>query len=88
MLGRPKRDISLIRQIKEWAHEALPISTEATVSVMELECREPGCPPLETVIVALDASSETRQWKIHKSMPEITRSDVIALASPKSSSIS
>ena len=44
MLSRPKRDAALIRQIKDWAYECLPISAEATVSVMELECHEPGCP--------------------------------------------
>ena len=41
MLNRPKRDPALIRKIKEWAYECFPISKEATVSVMELQCHEP-----------------------------------------------
>jgi len=76
MFGRPKRDIALIRKIKDWAYECLPISAEATVSVMELECREPGCPPLETVIAVMELGKETRQWKFHKSIPEVTREDL------------
>jgi len=76
MFGRPKRDIALIRKIKDWAYECLPISAEATVSVMELECREPGCPPLETVIAVMEQGKETRQWKFHKSIPEVTREDL------------
>ena len=80
MLGRPKRDAVLIRQIKKFAYECLPISAEATVSVMELECHEPGCPPLETVVAAMEQGKETRQWKLHKPMPEITRADVVDLA--------
>jgi hypothetical protein len=76
MLGRPKRDVSLIRQIKGWAYECLPISADATVSVMELECREPGCPPLETVVAVMDQGKQTLQWKFHKSIPEVTRADL------------
>lgn len=80
MLGRPKRDVALIRQIKNWASESLPISREATVSVMELECHEPGCPPLETVIAVLEPGHATRQWKLHKSIPEVTQVDLRQLA--------
>ena len=76
MLGRQKRDIALIRQVKEWAYDCLPIAADATVRVMELECREPSCPPLETVIAAMEEGKPTRQWKFHKPMPEVTQSDI------------
>jgi len=76
MLGRPKRDASLIRQIKDWAYDCLPISEQATISVMELECHEPECPPLETVVAAMEQGKETRQWKFHKPIPEVTREDL------------
>ena len=75
MLGRPKRDASLIRQIKGWAYKCLPISAESTVRVMELECHEPDCPPLETVVAAMEQGKETRQWKFHKPMPDVTLAD-------------
>jgi len=80
MLGRPKRDVSLIRLVKEWAYECLPLSSDTTLSVMELECHEPGCPPLETVIAALDPTHGARQWKLLKSIPELTRADLVELA--------
>ena len=80
MLSRPKRDAALIRQVKNWAYECLPISAEAAVSVMELECHEPGCPPLETVVAAMEQGKETLQWKFHKPMPDITRADMVDLA--------
>jgi len=79
MLGRPKRDVGLIRQVKAWAQELLSISDDATVSVMELECREPGCPPLETVIAVMEAGKQTLQWKLHKATPEISREDLMQL---------
>ena len=50
LFERPKRDVSLIRRIKNWAYELLPIAEDAVVSVMELECTEEGCPPIETII--------------------------------------
>ena len=43
MLDKPKRDPALIRKIKNWAYENLPITKEATVSVMELQCHEQDC---------------------------------------------
>ena len=84
MLGRPKRDIALIRQVKEWVYDSLPVSAEATVSIMELECHEAGCPPLETVIAVMEKGKETRQWKLHKPMPEITLADIVELATKSS----
>lgn len=80
MLGRPKRDVESIRRVKSWAIDCLPIAAGASVSVMELECHEPGCPPLETVIAAMEAGQRTRQWKLHKAIPDVTRDDLVALA--------
>ena len=57
MLGRCKRDATLILQIKNWACECLPIqprltcisiSFETDVHIMELECYEPGGTRLES----------------------------------------
>lgn len=81
MIGRPKRNAALIRQIKDWAYEYLPIAPDATVSVMELECHEPECPPLETVIAVMEQGEGTRQWKFHKPMPDITLADVAEISS-------
>ena len=79
MLGRPRRDASLIRQIKDWAYEYLDLPATVSVSVMELECHEPGCPPLETVIAAMEQGKKTRQWKLHKPVPDITVEDFVDL---------
>ena len=76
MLNRPKRDPALIRKIKEWAYECFPISKESTVSVMELQCHEPDCAPLETVIAVIEQKGKTRQWKFHKQIPDVTRKDL------------
>lgn len=67
-------------EIKAWVGEAFSLPEEATVMVTELQCREPGCPPLETVIAILDGSGPPRQHKLHKATAEVSREDVAALA--------
>lgn len=68
-----------IAEIKGWAAELLPVSSDVTWMVSELECREAGCPPVETVIAALAAGQAPRQWKLHKPIVDVTRDDVAAL---------
>ncbi|TKB95403.1 MAG: hypothetical protein E8D41_01245 [Nitrospira sp.] len=78
--GRRSIDPEQSDRIKSWARETWALSGEATVMVTELECREPGCPPIETVIALLEGPGKTRQYKIHKSAAEISRPDVEGLA--------
>lgn len=49
--------------------------TDVTVLVTELECAEPGCPPVETVI-ALRGVDGSIQYKIHKPVAEVSIDDV------------
>ncbi|MEM1332442.1 MAG: hypothetical protein AAGG08_03195 [Actinomycetota bacterium] len=48
-----------------------------TVLVTELECSEPGCPPIETVIALLSDSGNT-QYKVHKPVADVRIDDVRA----------
>ena len=77
--GRRSIDPEQSDRIKRWVREAWVLSSEATVMVTELECREPGCPPIETVLALLEGPGKTRQYKIHKSAAEISRADVEGL---------
>lgn len=56
------------RQIKEFVRQKLALSDDATVLVTELQCSEPGCPPLETVIAILGLHGQKLQRKIHEPM--------------------
>lgn len=78
----PKRVVQpdQVNRIKSWAREIWSLSDEATILVTELECREPGCPPIETVIAVLKGPGETKQYKIHKTTDEVARRDVELLA--------
>lgn len=67
-------------RIKAWTRAVFHLSDEATVMVTELECREPGCPPIETVIAVFKGPGRTRQYKIHRTADEIGLPDIEALA--------
>ncbi|MDZ4853523.1 MAG: hypothetical protein SGJ26_01445 [Nitrospirota bacterium] len=78
--GRRSIDPDQSDRIKSWVRETWSLSGEVTVMVTELECREPGCPPIETVIALLEGPGKTRQYKIHKSAGEVIQADVSDLA--------
>jgi hypothetical protein len=78
--GRRAIDPEQAERIKTWARTTWALAEDTTVMVTELECREPGCPPIETVIVLLKGPGKTSQYKIHKMAGEISQADVYALA--------
>lgn len=52
-------------------------ASDTTVIVAELQCTEPGCPPLETAIGVLTGVGPQTQYKVHKAMVDVTHEDVI-----------
>lgn len=67
--------VSSARSIKLWVREVLTMPDDAVVSVSELACHAPGCPPKETVILVMHGT-ETVQISIHKAMKDVTDDDV------------
>ncbi len=72
-----------LSRIRRWVKEAIPPG-EPTISVTELACAEPGCPPRETIILVMWADEPAWKLRIHKSMPDVTADDVaLSLRSPE-----
>ena len=69
-----KIDIEKLRQIKNWVYQTLNIDRPIPISLNQLQCHEPNCPPVETAIVVM--TSPPRQYKIHKPMSKITEIDI------------
>jgi hypothetical protein len=67
-------------RVKEWVRELLTADIEVTVLVTELQCMEPGCPPLETVIAILRDGAPPQQYTLHRAVADVTRDDVAELA--------
>ena len=73
-----ERRSAAIRALKATARTLFEAGEDDAVVVNELQCSEPGCPPIETVVALLRAGSEPRQVKVHKPAVEVTEDDLRA----------
>ncbi|MBM4375550.1 MAG: hypothetical protein FJ095_10730 [Deltaproteobacteria bacterium] len=62
--------------MKAAARSLFDAGEDDAVVVNELQCTEPGCPPIETVVALLRAGSAPRQVKVHKPAVEVTQEDL------------
>ena len=62
--------------VKGWVTERLGLMDADLVTVAELACHEPGCPPVETVVSVHKADGGRRDWRIHKPLADIVEADV------------
>ncbi|MBE7382274.1 MAG: hypothetical protein F6J95_012800 [Leptolyngbya sp. SIO1E4] len=75
--SKPQHNPAALQQLKSWIYDLLKLDPEVSISVSQLQCKEPGCPPIETVITIL--SQPAQQYKIHKALDDIVLADVIRL---------
>ncbi|MFG6093743.1 hypothetical protein SPB21_00725 [Leptothoe sp. ISB3NOV94-8A] len=75
--SRPKPNLAALQQIKTWVYDLLKLDSDIGISVSQLQCKEPDCPPIETVITIL--SQPAQQYKIHKALDDIELDDLIRL---------
>ncbi|MEM7066079.1 MAG: hypothetical protein AAF572_23300 [Cyanobacteria bacterium P01_B01_bin.77] len=64
-----------LQQIKTWVYQALSLDESTPVSISQLTCTEPCCPPVETVISVMTQPPKT--YKIHQPAVEISQTDVV-----------
>ncbi len=73
---QPRIDPQVSARIAAWARELFAVPEDGTVRVTELRCTEPGCPPLETVVLVVPGPGKTFQRKVHKPAANVTRADL------------
>lgn len=56
--------------IAQLVRTLLRLPDDVAVTVQQLSCREPGCPPVETVIAVLRAPA--RRWNLHHPLTAIS----------------
>ena len=83
MFDNKKTNPEIIRNLKTVFTEKFYISKDSTISIAELRCHEPGCPPVETVITARFTDGKTKDWRISKSASEIKHIDITMLEKDK-----
>jgi hypothetical protein len=64
------------QEIKQWIRAVFQLSDDVTVMVTELQCSEPGCPPVETVIAIMNTGRDPSRYKLHKAIRDVTAEDI------------
>lgn len=67
-----------VERIKGWTRQALGLAETTVVSVLELPCQAPGCPPTSTVILILEDPKSARRTMVHGAIGEVGEADVRA----------
>jgi hypothetical protein len=73
-----KLNAAKLIEIKSWVRSRLQLEDDAVIMVTELECSEPGCPPMHTIIAVMLGPGQNQRYKIHKPVAEVTADDIIA----------
>ena len=80
MFNRKRPDANVLRNLKKIVAKQFTLSDDTTLSVAELNCHEPGCPPTETVITARSPDGKTTDWRVAKAIADIQETDINKLA--------
>ena len=73
--GARRADTSELRRI---VREELELGDDDTLTISELACPKPGCPPVETVISIFPADEEPYLVRVCKAVADVEPMDVIA----------
>ena len=79
MFNQKKAKPENIRYLKDINSKKLNLHEKTILSIAELSCHEPGCPPKETVITANAFDGTSKTWKIAKSIDTIDNFDIESL---------
>ncbi len=74
-------DRAALARVKEAARGVLALPEDATLSVNEINCTDPGCPGTETVILVMVPGEKTRALKVMRPVEEVTADDIRDAAS-------
>ncbi|MEO4043472.1 hypothetical protein AAFN47_17905 [Hoeflea sp. CAU 1731] len=65
-------------KIKSWVRQALRLDKDTVISVNDLACNQPDCPPRVTVVLVLQKDAPARKFEIHKALLETNEQDVLS----------
>ena len=65
-----------LERIREWTRERFTLPEGAGILVSEVECKLPGCPPIETVVAFWTDPQRRYHFKMFKNAVEVTTDDI------------
>ena len=79
MFNKKKPNAETIRNLKLVFSKKHQIPEKSILSMAELSCHEPNCPPVETVFTVRTSDGSIKDWRISKSASEIEIKDIVLL---------
>jgi hypothetical protein len=76
MFNKKKPNVENIRNLKIIISEKYNIPENSILSIAELACHEPNCPPIETIITERNENGKVRNWRITKPINDIQETDI------------
>ena len=68
--------VQALERIREWTRARFKLPEDAGILVTEVECKLPGCPPIETVVAFWENPERRYHFKMFKTAPEVTEDDL------------
>ena len=69
----PER-LAAAAQVKQWTRERFGLAPDAVISVSQIDCVVPGCPPVETVVMFWSAGQHYH-FKVFKPLARVGPQD-------------
>ena len=79
MFNRKTQNIEKIRNLKLLISNKYKLSDNTIISIAELNCHEPDCPPIETVITVRYEDGSMKNWRVAKPISEVEETDIYEL---------
>tara|TARA_B100000886_G_C20382358_1_gene474462 strand:- start:66 stop:320 length:255 start_codon:yes stop_codon:yes gene_type:complete len=79
MFNRKTQNIEKIRNLKLLISNKYEMSDNTIISIAELSCHEPDCPPIETVITVRYENGSMKNWRVAKPISEVEETDIYEL---------
>ena len=83
MFDRKNTNPEIVRNLKNKITDKLKLPESTMLSIAELNCHEPNCPPKETVITTRAMNGSVGSWRIAKSITDINLEDLEILDESK-----
>ena len=83
MFDRKNTNPEIVRNLKNKITDKLKLPESTMLSIAELNCHEPNCPPKETVITTRAMNGSVESWRIAKSVTDINLDDLEILDESK-----
>ncbi len=74
--------VEMQERVRTWAEARFAPREDDVISVSEVACGEPGCPPFETLVTLFPEGRAAVRFKIYKALAEVTEADVSRLGRP------